>query len=340
MKNPRKILINWHVFFARLKTRWSFVVWLLAALLAVIVYFHGGRFGGMRGSVFTRIQTTAPLETGRLVALHVEVGDVVRPGDLLAQMDTSVLEAETALMAAEMRNTIAEIQTEEIQNLRRFDAAIIRLESELRELRLKQAEASLETITKTYPDVITQVKKSLAEARSQKASISEQSRSAIALVEQAAVEQARLFSMQVEACSLRAQQDCTVSRLYFFPGDIVSAGDPVVSSVVAGDPRIIGFLSEYNARDVEVEMKAYLTSVSGYGPVVKARVLAMTPEIYSLPNRAGPISGQTSRGRRVVLAAEPGCSLLPGESVNIHFSRPWTTRLMWSLFGGKSEGEQ
>lgn len=159
------------------------------------------------------------------------------------------------------------------------------------------------------------------------------------LIEKEAKEQMSLLDVQIEACSLLAREDCTVSRIYFYPGDIVTEGSPILASVVEGELRIIGFLSEYNARDVQVGMKAYLTSVSGYGPIVESQVVALTPEIYTLPDRANPIMGQIARGRRVVLSADPTCGLLPGESVDIHFQRPWTTRIMWNIFSDKGEGK-
>lgn len=371
-----KLMVNRHVMLSRLKSRWSFIAWLLAALLAMGIYFHGGRFGGMRGSVFTRIETATPLTGGRLESLFVDVGDPVKKGTLLAQMDTALLEAEKALAEAQMRIMASEVKTEEVQNLRRFDASIIRLESELRDLRTRQVEAlgelaalrpelerltklfdsklvdeqelmpvrmktqAIEAATKDYPTTILQIEASIQEARKQKESIAQQSESAVALIEQEAAGQVRLLDVQIAACSFRALEHGIVSRIYYYPGNMVPKGEAVLSTVVSGEPRVIGFLSEYNARDVAVGMTAYLTSVSGYGPVVEAEVVALTPEIYSLPARVSPIASQASRGRRVILKIENECGLLPGESVEIHFHRPWTSRLIWSLFGEKSQGEK
>lgn len=369
-----KVMVNRHVMLSRLKSRWPFIAWLLAALLAVVIYFHGGQFGGMRGSVFTRIETAAPLTGGRLEGLFVDVGDSVKKGDLLAQMDPSVLEAEKALIEAQMRIMASEVKTEAVQNLRRFDASIIRLESELRDLRTKQVEAhgelaalrpefdrlqqlfksklideqelmpvrmkvrAIEAIAKDYPVTIMQIEESLKEARKQKQTIAQQSDSAVELIQQETAGQVRLLDVQIEACTLRALEDGIVSRIYYYPGNMVPDGDTVLSSVVASEPRVIGFLSEYNARDVAPGMKAYLTTVSGYGPIIEAEVVALTPEIYSLPTRVSPIASQASRGRRVVLKVDPDCDLLPGEGVEIRFHRPWTTRLVWHIFGDKDKG--
>jgi HlyD family secretion protein len=370
----KKVLHNRHVLISRIKARWSFLAWLFAALLAVAVYFHGGQFGGMTGSVFTRMEAAAPALTGRLDQLLVDVGDVVKKGDLMAQMDTTELVAEKAVAEAKMHSLIAEIKTEEVQNLRRFDASIIRLESEHRDLHIKQIEAqseltalkpeferlsklvklnlidekelmpvrtkiqSLETILKEYPTTLAEIARSITEAKRQKETISVQSKSAAELVRQEAEGEIQLLQLQIDGCSLRAYEDGVVSRIYYYPGNMVPAGENVLACVVSNESRVIGFLSEYNARDVTVGMKAYLTPVSGYGAVVESKVLAITPEIYTLPSRVSPLMGQAYRGRRVVLQADANNELLPGESVEIHFSRPWTTRIFWNLFG-KSKKE-
>lgn len=371
-----KVLVNRHVFISRIKTRWSLWVWLVAAFLGVLIYFHGGQFGGMEGSVFTQMNRSAPRDTGCLEVLLVEVGDSVKKGDLLAQMDTSVLEAEKALVEAQMRTQNAAVKSEEVQNLRRFDAAIIRIESERRDLRLKQREGegelaalrpefkrlekllasklideqelmplrmkirTLESAAQSYSVTLVQIEASLAEAQKQKKSIEIQSATAIELIDAEAKMELHLLDLQIAACSLRAREDSVVSRIYHYPGNMVEGGDTILASVVSGESRVIGFLSEYNARDVEVGMQAYLTSVSGYGSVSTAKVLALTPEIFSLPGRASPSIGLGARGRRVILEIEGDSGLLPGESVEIHFSRPWTSRLFWTLFGQKEKGQE
>lgn len=373
----KKKWINRHVLMARLRVRWSFLVWLMAAGLAVFVYFHGGRFGGMTGAVFTRSQNIAPLTTARIETLLVDVGDAVRAGELLGRMDASMIEAERDLVAAQMDNMVAEVEAEEVQNLRRFDASILELASELRALRLALGEAerelsvlrpevermerlfeqrlideqelislrtdhaSLNAIVEIYPAAIVELEASLAEAHRQKDEISVRSRNSIQLIRQEAARQNAFFAAQIEACNLRAQSDGTVSRIYAYPGDTVTEGLPVIATVVS-EPiqQVVGFLSEYNARDVQVGMKAFLTSQFGHGPVVEARVVALTPEIYRLPYRATPSveAEQEARGRRAVLEITSESHLLPGESVHIFFHRPWRLQFLGRFFTGKTEG--
>jgi len=369
----KKVLRNKHVLISRIKTRWSFLIWLFAVFFALFAYFHGGQFGGITGSVFTQMENVAPSMSGRLDTLFVKVGDSVKKGDLLAQIDPLLLQEKKALTQTRMHSVVAKLQSEEIQNLRRFDASIIRLKSELRTLQIKQIEAqsnltalkpefkrlsklrkqnlvdekeimpirmkmhTLEILLKSYPKTIKELDQSLAEAKKQKKTISKQSKQAIKLVKEEAKQSLHFLDLKIESCKLRAYEDGVVSRIYYYPGNIVPAGETVIANVVKTQPRIIGFLSEYNARDVHVGMKAFLTPVSGYGPVIEANVSAITPEIYSLPARARPVAGQAARGRRVVISVTGENELLPGETVEIRFSRPWTTRILWNLFSKKEK---
>jgi len=81
----------------RLPNRWPFLIWVGAVVLAVFLFSRGGQMGGMTGSVRSSRQIIAPLEDSRIKAIHVELGQEVRKGDLLVEMDTTVLDAEMAV---------------------------------------------------------------------------------------------------------------------------------------------------------------------------------------------------------------------------------------------------
>ncbi len=290
-KHPR-------IFLSHLKIRVSFFVWLLAAIVGVVVYLHGGQFGGMTGSVVTAFDNAAPLEAGRLKTVWVRVGDSVTQGTALAQMDSSLLEAEKAVFEAEalaLKGELSAVSTE-VTRLEKLLAQRLAGEQDVISLRIKQK--SLES--------------EIAASEIEK--------------------QIHLLEMRIENCTLRAQADGIVSRIHHSPGNVVQIGDPVLSSVIQQEPAVVGFLSEYNARDVSVGMNTYLTPVSRRGIVIPATVVSLTPEVFALPGRVNPVPSKTYRGRRVILEPEVGCLLLPGEEVQIHFRRPWKLSLLGSRF--------
>jgi len=290
-KHPR-------IFLSQMKVRISFFVWLLAAMVGIAVYFHGGQFGGMTGSVLTTYDNAAPLEAGRLQEIYVRVGHPVIQGTAVAQMDSSLLDAEKAVFEAKAQALAGELAAvaDETKRLEALIARQLAGEQDLFALRIKQKSLESEI---TASEIEKQI---------------------------------QLLEMRIENCTLRAQADGIVSRIYHSPGDVVQIGDPVLASVIKQPPTVVGFLSEYNARDVSIGMETYLTPISRRGVIIRANVVSLTPEVFALPGRVNPLPSQSYRGRRVILEPEAGSTLLPGEEVQIHFRRPWTFSLLGSLF--------
>lgn len=302
--NPSVPRYHPQILMSRLKVRISFFVWLLMAVLAVFVYFHGGQFGGMTGTVITLFDDAAPLEAGRLKAVYVRIGDTVTADAPLAQMDTALLAAEKAVFEAEAAAQQKELAalTDEVARLEPLLKQGLIREQDVLSLRVKQKalQATGDAAASTIAGNI------------------------------------RLLDLRIQNCTLRAQAAGVVSRIYHSAGNIVQGGDPVVSVVIDGKPSVVGFLSEYNARDVSTGMSAYLSPVSGHGAFFRAKVVALTPEVFSQPGRVNPVPSQQSRGRRVVFEPEPGCNLLPGEEVQISFQRPWTFQVFGNLLKNKA----
>jgi multidrug resistance efflux pump len=124
---PERIHRHPAVWWSRVKNYWPLAVWLLAIVAAIFLYFHGGQFGGMSGVVQVVREEVAPLETTRLKTINVTIGQRVRKGDVLAVMDATILDTEMAV--------------EKLQIERQFALAVSRTESDLRDLRIRQAES-------------------------------------------------------------------------------------------------------------------------------------------------------------------------------------------------------
>jgi multidrug resistance efflux pump len=141
-----------------------------------------------------------------------------------------------------------------------------------------------------------------------------------------------LLELRRRRYTLRAGAAGCVSRVLHQPGDVVSAGQPIVRLVVRGSHRVIGFLPETNARDLTLGMEVFITKRRGGGHSIPATVTALGPEILGLPGRISPIPGQTVRGRRVVFTPGTQIDLLPGEAVSVRVVVPWRE---W-LFGRRA----
>ncbi len=349
---PERIHRHPTVWWSRVKDRWPAAVWLLAIVAGVFLYYHGGQFGGMSGVVQAVREEIAPLENARLKTVEVAMGQRVRKGDVLATLDMTMLETQIALDKLQV------------------EIAVSRAETDLRDMRIREAEASgelevlnsevarldellaqhlidAETVSRLrarqkalagsmefYPNAVKTIEEELARLREWQARVNAQfNKETGDLGMEAAGEETKKGEVSV----LRANSDGIVSEIYYHPGSVVPAGMPIMTIVKDGPQQVIGFLSEVNARSIALGMTAYLKSVNGEGTVVRARVIALLPDIATLPNRVSPFPTQTYRGRRVILEpVEPG-NFLPGESVSIELQRPWLSRLL-SSFGKKPEG--
>jgi len=127
--------------FKRIFRGWTFLVWLAAVFFAIWLYATGIQFGEIMGVVDAVVEPVAPLETSRLISVDVVLGQRVKAGDVVAKMDTSVLDAEMAVASAEMteaEQTVSGYQRDMLQTVRQCEMAI------------KDAEAALETANIQY----------------------------------------------------------------------------------------------------------------------------------------------------------------------------------------------
>jgi multidrug resistance efflux pump len=112
--------------------RWPLAVWLALAVIAVAFYVKSTQFGVLSGSALTIKQNVSPIETARVKAVFVKIGDCVTNGQMLAQMDTTMVdsqlaEAEAALAAAE--GSWAGYEEQMLSLLRSYDDGIASAEA-------------------------------------------------------------------------------------------------------------------------------------------------------------------------------------------------------------------
>ena len=86
--------------------RWPIAAWVAVAMIAMVCYVKSTQFGVLAGSAQTVQHNLSPLETARVKAIYANIGDSVTNGQILAQMDTTIVdsqlaETEATLAAAE-----------------------------------------------------------------------------------------------------------------------------------------------------------------------------------------------------------------------------------------------
>jgi multidrug resistance efflux pump len=124
---------------------WPLFIWFLVLLLASTLYFNGGKYRLMVGMVERSTEIIASTETARVIRLHVQEGDVVEAGDLIAELDPGLIDLEIAMAIEDQLNRLSSFSLEELSLERQFASAVQDLENRLfeteTEQKINQAEA-------------------------------------------------------------------------------------------------------------------------------------------------------------------------------------------------------
>ncbi|MCX7818334.1 MAG: HlyD family secretion protein [Kiritimatiellae bacterium] len=347
---PRHPRVIW----SRLKYKWPLLVWLAAIWGCLVLYRFGVRTIRIPGVVEALREEDAPVESARLVAVHVAPGDRVVPGQVLAVFDSSLADAELAVerlqaerqfkdaiqAIAERRRELRLREASERRRLEVLDAELARVQSLIAAsvedaARLAYLRAEREAIAQTlalYPAELAELEREEAEARQrweearrwmeagEGASSSTPPAGMEAYAAALSVARARR-----ENFILRARHTGIVTRVWFQPGDVVPAGTPTITLLIENRQRVTGFLSEYVTREVREGMEAFVEPAHGGlgSRLTPARIVTVSPDITWLPTRVSPIRNQTIRGRRIEVKLSEPIAAVPGEAVNIYVGRPW-----------------
>ncbi len=147
---PHRMRRHPGVWWSRMKLKWPLIPWLAAIALFFWLYDETMRTAAVSGVVQTIHEDVAPVESARLVKIAVVEGQEVKAGDLIAEFDSTVLDAQmaetTAQMALEQSQLAArmaelgtEYQLEHTQMERQFENAINQAEIRQRDLKFRQA---------------------------------------------------------------------------------------------------------------------------------------------------------------------------------------------------------
>ena len=335
---------------------WPLLVVVFFGWLSVFLSERGGTYHVMGGTVERVFERVAPLESGRVTQVYVEVGDPVKAGDVIAQLDTRILDAEVAALHERMVHSRMQARLNALTLERQFANAVHEAESTLSDAEFAQKYAEVDqglvekeiqgmealfqgpliearTLTamklrdralkeqlKIAPGRLAVLKAEVTRAQEQQRHAQELLAAVEVLVSKANEETAVAhLNARKEGYTLRAFQNGTVAERRYQPGEVVPAGESIASLLIDGPRRIIGFLPESNRREIRVGTNArILPSVSlGNSGIISAHVVQISPAVESLPEQLSPIRGQVLRGRRVTFMLDERVDLTPGERVSI-----------------------
>jgi multidrug resistance efflux pump len=335
---------------------WPLLVFVGFLFLAVFLHSKGGQYRVLTGTAERVIERIAPLESARVISVAVEVGDIVKAGDVIAQLDTSIIDAESAVLKERIMQARLEAKLEQLTLERQFEKARQDAEQALRQAELefkvnqiehralakevermeplleqqlidagvlasmKSRETVLREILKLGPENINVLQAQVQHAKDQQDAallrLNDINEFTSATMEEEAV---TLINIRRDGYTLRAQQDGVIADVEHRAGDVVDSGEAIASVLLDGPVRIVGFLTEGNLSDIQVGTAAKIypsVSIRTSG-IIPAHVTQVSPAVYSLPDRASPVRGQVVRGRRVTFELDEQRALVPGETVSI-----------------------
>ncbi|WP_437277525.1 HlyD family efflux transporter periplasmic adaptor subunit [Sorangium sp. So ce375] len=337
----------------------TFVLTLGAAL-----WLHLG--SGPRGRVFGFAEALpemiSPVETARVASIEVTVGQQVEAGQVIATLDTSVIDAEIAVAKAEKTQVEADLQMEMAVLEQELDANRETVERHLAVHREEQRRAIAEA--KVLDSEISRVKQ-LVENRQavlddltkldlQHASVtaiaSEKPRTLSVLTEQLKATERRRNGLRDRTSGLAAKLDADVrvkaeyiamleqrratyvlraanaghvTSIDKQPGDVVPAGEPLVQLLSARTgARAVACVPERFALGVNDGDAAELWIRGQLGDAIPGTVVAVGPLVSQLPPRCWPTPEMPAWGRVVTISLDAPMALVPGQAFDITFDGP------------------
>ncbi|WP_437947609.1 HlyD family efflux transporter periplasmic adaptor subunit [Sorangium sp. So ce296] len=331
----------------------------LVATLGVTSYLHFG--GDDRGPIvgFEQpvLQALAPTEIARVASIHVGLNDEVAPGQIVATLDTSAIDAEIAVAQAEAAQLEAEARAEQSLLAHELDLTVEELQRDLARQREEQLQASAEA--QVLGDEVARVKQ-LVEDRL--AVVDDLSKLAVQQAGAAALaaEKPRtlgLLSRQIQVAKQRRQEaegqpsaaaakleaDLLVARrnvemleqrragyalratsggrvagIDKQVGDVAAPGEPVVR-VVSPRGAVVACVPERSALGLAEGDAARLWVRGRRGEPLPGKIAALGPLVAELPMRCWTSPRQPMWGREVTIALEYPVDVLAGQAFDVVF---------------------
>jgi multidrug resistance efflux pump len=268
----------------------------------------------LSGAIEARTVEVGSLVGGRVLAVHVDEGARVSPGDTLVSLETDLLDAQIAEQEARLAEARAALsRTERGPRAEEIERARIDLEvAETDRRRLEPLLSDGAIGQREYDAAVARVAKFRQTydelRRGSRAEEIEQARAA------ASVEAARLdyLRRQREEAIVRAPSAGVVEALDLRPGDLIAANRPVASLLEDGQLWVRVYVPEPKLGLVRVGQAASITVDTFPGREFAGRVIEIRNEAEYTPRNVQTIDQRADQVFGVKVAVDPLPELKPG----------------------------
>jgi multidrug resistance efflux pump len=325
--------------------------------IASWLYIGPGPRGRVVGFAQTIPEAIAPLELSRVASVSVSVGDEVAAGQVIARLDTSVLDAEISVAEAQKTRLEADLRAELALLEARLDVDVETLQRELAQQREEQLQVNAEaraldgelsrvkqlvenqqavlgdltkldlqhaTVTALAvekPRTVSLLTTHIKAAERRRQSVKE-STSAAAVKLDADVRVARqtteLLEKRRSGYVLRAAHAGRVASIDKQPGEVAAAGEAVAHLVSTRD-RVVACVPEHAALGLREGDAARLWIRGQAGDALTATTIVLGPVVTELPPRCWATPKLPMWGREITLALDHPVAVVPGQAFDITF---------------------
>lgn len=212
---------------------------------------------------------------GRLKAVHVKEGDLVKAGDVLAELDTAELEAQRKEAEA------SKVQAE--QQRAQAEALVAQRNSELTLAGL-QLERALSLVTKgiTSQEIVDQRQSAKRTAEAAVNAAAAEVAVALAAIDAASARINRL-TVDIDDCALKAPRSGRIEYRLALPGEVLAAGGRVLTLLDLTDVYMTVFLPTSEAGRLRIGGEARIIFDAAPQYVVPATVTFVASEAQFTP---------------------------------------------------------
>lgn len=295
----------------------------------------------------------APIAAGRVARIAVRMGQHVKPGDVIAVMETEEPQLKASAARLALARAKAELMAEEVVSgaaVARSELLVLRMQAtqmrdraqlaeveqqrarleklaeeklvqarDVEEQRLKEADlaASLQVIDSATKAGLAGLGRTMGgkTASGQLQKRLEPLRENVHMREAAV----KLADLVVAEATVRAHVEGTVSTVLHHEGDVVGAGTELVRIATGRPGRIICWVPEREAQSIEAGREVHMRDHKLFGASFGGRIAEIAPELEEVPLRARSSPQVPAWGRRIEIESWPPRALLLGEAVRVRF---------------------
>lgn len=128
-----------------------------------------------------------------------------------------------------------------------------------------------------------------------------------------------MVSLTIRRCVLRAPSSGRVVEIFHQPGEVVGAGQAVLSVLDPRSTGVVAYLPEHRIMDLEPGTEVRLRRVADPGPGFVGSISGVGANVQQMPLRLNPLATAPSWGLAVYIPLPDSHDVKPGEAFRISF---------------------